>query len=282
MTHRTRFDVNLSMLLTEHPLLERPQRAAAEGFDAVELWWPFESPVPPDRDLDALAGAVEDAGVTLVCLNFDAGDMAAGDRGLLSDPARSDRFQANVDVTVHLAQRLDCRVLNALYGNRVDGVDPAAQDDLAAENLALAAAAAGRVGATVVVEAVNGYDNPRYPLQRTADVLRVLDRVEASSGQRLGLCADLYHVARMGDDPVAVVTTHRQRIGHVQIADVPGRHQPDTGRLPFDPVFDALAAGGYDGYVGLEYIPQGSSENSFAWLERPRRRSRPANGRQRR
>ena len=95
-----RFDVNLSILFTELPLLERPAAAAAAGFDAVELWWPFAGPCPADREIDALRRAIDDAGVRLVGLNFDAGDMAAGDRGLLSRPDDSARFRANIDVAV--------------------------------------------------------------------------------------------------------------------------------------------------------------------------------------
>ena len=105
----TRFDVNLSILFTELPLLERPAAARAAGFGAVELWWPFDVAVPPDRDVDALVAAVEDAGVQLVGLNFFAGDMAGGDRGLVSWPARAAEFRDNVDATVAIGARLGCR-----------------------------------------------------------------------------------------------------------------------------------------------------------------------------
>src|ERR671922_1084465 len=110
-----RYDVNLSILFTELPLLQRPAAAAAAGFDAVELWWPFAEPVPSDRELDALRTALTDAGTRLVGLNFDAGDMAAGSRGLLSRPSDSDRFRANIDVAVDFAGSVGCTILNALY-----------------------------------------------------------------------------------------------------------------------------------------------------------------------
>ncbi|MDP8978816.1 MAG: TIM barrel protein, partial [Actinomycetota bacterium] len=140
-----RFDVNLSILFTELELLRRPAAAAAAGFQAVEMWWPFDSPEPPDSEVDDLVRAVTDAGVRLACLNFYAGVLAGGDRGVLSIPAQAAAFTANVPVATELAARLGCGVLNALYGNRVDGVAPAEQDALAVANLAVAADAAARV-----------------------------------------------------------------------------------------------------------------------------------------
>ncbi|MFD5459409.1 TIM barrel protein, partial [Streptomyces olivaceus] len=147
-----RFNVNLSILFTELPLLERPAAAAAAGFTAVELWWPWiDSPTPEQSELDALKAAVEDAGVRLTGLNFYAGRLPGPDRGALSIPGEeSDRFRANIDVAAGFAGSLGCTALNALYGNRVDGVDPAEQDRLALENLALAAREDDRIGAVPV------------------------------------------------------------------------------------------------------------------------------------
>ncbi|HWM39827.1 MAG TPA: TIM barrel protein, partial [Streptomyces sp.] len=119
-----RFTVNLSILFTELPLLERPAAAAAAGFTAVELWWPWtESPAPGRSELDALKKAIEDAGVQLTGLNFYAGQLPGPDRGALSIPGQeSERFRANIDVAADFAQSLGCTALNALYGNRVEGV----------------------------------------------------------------------------------------------------------------------------------------------------------------
>lgn len=132
-----RFDVNLSILFTELPLLERPRPPPPPGFTAVELWWPWiETPTPPQTELDALKKALDDAGTQLVGLNFYAGQLPGPDRGALSVPgAESDRFRANIDVAADFAASVGCKALNALYGNRVDGVDPAVQDELALENL---------------------------------------------------------------------------------------------------------------------------------------------------
>ncbi|NYI45349.1 hydroxypyruvate isomerase [Nocardioides aromaticivorans] len=271
MTHQLRYEVNCSILFTELPLLERPAAVKAAGFDAVEFWWPFAEAVPADKDVDAFVAAVRDAGVQLVGLNFFAGDMPAGDRGLVSWPARSAEFRDNVDVTVGIGERLGCTAFNALYGNRLEGVAPEAQDELGAESLALAARAAARIGGTVLVEPVSGAE--RYPLLTAADALAVIARaVVAGAGEEnIGLLADLYHLAVNGDDVDAVIAQHAARVAHVQIADAPGRNEPGTGSLPLERQLAALEAVGYDGWVGLEYKPATTSADSFAWLPRERR-----------
>ena len=259
-----RYDANLSILFTELPLLDRPAAARAAGFDAVEMWWPFPVPEPPDREIDALLRRIADAGVRLVGLNFDAGDMGAGERGLASLTGGSARFRANIDVAVGIAEATGCRVLNALYGNRDPGVDPRAQDELAVANVTLAAEAARRCGATVVVEPLNSVDNPDYPLTSSTAALAFADRVGAGN---VALLADLYHLAVMGEDPVDVIERHADRFGHVQIADAPGRGQPGTGTIPYAKVLAALDRSGYTGRVGLEYRPVGPSADSFGWIE---------------
>jgi hydroxypyruvate isomerase len=280
-----RFDVNLSILFTELPLLERPAAAKDAGFDAVEFWWPWPAAVPSDVEVDRFARAITDAGVQLVGLNFFAGDMPGGDRGLVSWPARSGEFRDNIDVAVGLGERLGCRAFNALYGNRQDDSAPAEQDALAAENLALAARAARRIGGTVLVEPVSGA--PRYPLLTAADALAAIDR---AGEENLGLLLDVYHLAVNGDDVDAAIDTAAGRatsgaaaratggaagrIGHVQIADAPGRNEPGTGKLEIDRYLDRIAASGYDGWVGLEYKPSGASADSFDWLPRERRSAR--------
>lgn len=280
MSHGSRhglgYEVNCSILFTELPLLERPAAAKAAGFDAVEYWWPFAEAVPGDRDVEAFVGAIEDAGVRLVGLNFFAGDMPGGDRGLVSWPERSQEFRDNIDVTVGLGERLGCTAFNALYGNRVEGAAPEAQDELGIENLALAAQAAARIGGTVLVEPVSG--SPNYPLLTAADALGVIDKVGAAAGvTNVGLLADLYHLAVNGDDVDKVIADHGARVAHVQIADAPGRNEPGTGELAIEEQLSALEAAGYGGWVGLEYKPSGASADSFGWLPRERRAA-PAAG----
>jgi hydroxypyruvate isomerase len=265
-----RYTVNLSILFTELPLLERPAAARAAGFDGVEFWWPFAVAVPGDREVDAFVEAIEGAGVSLTGLNFFAGDMPAGDRGLVSWPARSAEFRDNVDVTVGIGERLGCRAFNALYGNRVDDAAPERQDELAVENLAIAGRAVSRIGGTVLVESCSGA--PRYPLLTAADAIAVVDRVEEETGvSDLGFLCDLYHLAVNGEDLDRVIDTYGPRVAHVQIADHPGRNEPGTGGLDLDRYLGRLAAAGYDGWIGLEYKPSGASADSFDWLPRERR-----------
>ena len=176
-----RYEVNCSILFTELPLLRRPAAAAAAGFDAVEFWWPFSSSAPTTGELEDFADAVQQAGVTLAGLNFSAGDMA-GDRGLVSWPGRENEFADNVEATIQLGTRLGCRAFNALYGNRLDGLDPQQQDEVAMQNLATAAAAAHQVGGVVLVEPLSGAD--RYPLRTVADVVALAVRAAATPGLR--------------------------------------------------------------------------------------------------
>ncbi len=264
-----RWTVNLSILFTELPLAQRPAAAAALGFGAAELWWTLDGPTPPDRELDALRRAFGDSGVQLTGLNFDAGDMAAGDRGLLSRPADSPRFRDNIAVAVSLADSLGCRALNALYGNRVDDLPVAVQDALAVENLALAAQAARAIDAIVLVEPLNAPEAPKYGLLSSADAVAVVDAVNAVTGLgNVKLLADLYHLARGGEDPAKAISGYADRIGHVQIADNPGRGYPGSGSLDFPALLSDLDAAGYQGYIGLEYkpLPGAESADSFGWL----------------
>src|ERR1700757_250184 len=136
-TYGARFDVNCSILFTELPLLQRPAAARAAGFGAVEFWWPWAEMVPSDAEADAFVASVADAGVELVSLNFHAGDMAAGERGIVSHPARAAEFRENVGAAVEIAGRAGCRRLNAPYGLRVPGVPVAEQEGVGTENLAL-------------------------------------------------------------------------------------------------------------------------------------------------
>jgi hydroxypyruvate isomerase len=257
------YAVNCSILFTDLPLLDRPAAAREAGFEAVEFWWPFPEPTPPDADVDAFTRAIRDAGVQLSALNFAAGDLPSGDRGILSDPKLVTAFRDNVDVAVGIAEALGTRAFNALYGNRVEGLAPAFQDDVAADNLAHAARIAGHIGATVLIEPVSGA--PHYPITTTAVAARVVDRVRDQSGQdNLRVLADLYHLHVNGEDVADALATHADRIGHVQIADAPGRGEPGTGEILLARYLGILLENGYDGYIGLEYKP--SRPDTFDWL----------------
>ena len=274
--HSLPYLANCSLLFTEAPLLRRPAAARAAGFTAVEFWWPWpDQPVPPDREVDRFVAAVEDAGVQLVGLNFFGGDLAGPDCGVLSIPARSAQFRDNVDVAVGIGARLGVRGFNALYGNRVEGVPAAAQDELATENIALAAKAAAGIGAAVFIEPVSG---PKpYPLRTADDAVAVVDRARAAGAANVVFLCDLYHLASNGDDLDAAIAAHAGVTGHVQIADAPGRGEPGSGQLDLDRYLAALQDRGYRGWVSLEYKPTTSTEASLAWLPRERRAA-PAAG----
>ena len=260
---------NCSLLFTEEPLLRRPAAARAAGFGAVEFWWPFATPVPSDREVDAFTTAVQEAGVALAGLNFFAGDLAGPDCGVLSIPSRSQEFRDNIDVVTGIGERLGVRGFNALYGNRVEGADPAAQDELATENIVRAAKAAAGIGATVLIEPVSG---PKpYPLRTADDAVAVVRRARAAGAANVGFLCDVYHLASNGDDVDAAIAAHADLTAHVQIADAPGRGEPGSGELDLDRYLSALEDRGYRGWVSLEYKPTGTTEASLAWLPRERR-----------
>jgi hydroxypyruvate isomerase len=256
------YTVNCSILLTNLPLLERPAAAKAAGFDAVEFWWPFDTSVPADKDVDAFVRAVGDAGVQLSGLNFNAGDMPAGDRGLVSWPARSREFVDNLDVVAGIGRRTGCKAFNALYGNRQDGESAEAQDELGVQNLVRAGQAVQGIGGTVLLEPVSGA--PAYPLKTARDALDVIARVRQNGADNVKLLADFYHLAVNGDDLAAVIENHTAEFGHIQIADAPGRNEPGTGELPLQQWIGRSRELGYSGYVGLEY--KASQEDPFAWI----------------
>lgn len=259
-----RFAVNCSILFTELPLLERPAAAKAAGFDAVEFWWPFPTPVPTRSEVDGFISAIHEADVRLIGLNFFAGDMPGGDRGTVSWIARSEEFRANLPYVVSIGDQLGCNSFNALYGNRRADEDPQAQDDRAIVNLALAARAVAAIGGTVLIEPVSGA--PFYPLKTAADVRGVIARLEAETGvTNAKMLCDIYHLAANGDD-VAAVCRDGANMGHVQIADAPGRGAPGTGELPLKALLSDLQRTGYEGWVALEYLADDPTTESFSTL----------------
>ena len=236
-----RFAANVSILFKEVPFLERFARARAAGLGAVEFWW------PAGEDLDAVRGAVRDAGLEVALINFDAGDMPAGDRGLLSDPARDEGFRANVPVALELAPE-----------RREE------QLALARDNVGWAADRAAEQGAEILIEAVNTFENGPYLISTTR---QAADFVRSVGRPNVKLQYDAYHMQRMEGNLVATLREHIAGIAHVQVADSPGRGEPGTGEINFAYVLAELEALGYDGYVGLEYNPTtAATEDSLGWL----------------
>lgn len=252
-----RFSANISMLFTEAPFLERFQLAADAGIGAVEFLW------PAGVDLDALVAAREAAGVDVALFNVNEGDLAAGDRGFLSHPNRRDWWCEAFRQALELAQRLECRRLHTMFGNELPGLSRDEQTACAVDNLTWALPQLEEAGVTATIEALNLFDNPGFLLYRSAHVIDVLNRLDTP---RVRFQYDVYHMQRMEGNLIATIRDHVDRMGHVQIADSPGRHQPGTGEINYSNVLAALDEAGYAGYVGLEYTPLGTTEESLAWL----------------
>jgi hydroxypyruvate isomerase len=190
---------------------------------------------------------------------------------VLSIPKRAAQFRDNIEVTVGIGEALGVSGFNALYGNRVEGVPAEEQDELAREQLGLAAAAAARIDATVLIESVSG---PKpYPLRTAADSAAVVQAVREAGHPNVGFLCDLFHLANNGDDLPAAIATYADLTAHVQIADCPGRGEPGTGDLDLDGLLGDLAGRGYAGWVGLEYKPTTDTETSLGWLPLSRRSS---------
>ena len=249
---------NLSLLWAELPFEERFAAAARAGFSAVELWW------PGDDDARRLPELTRANGLQLAALNFDAGDMPAGERGLLADPGRSEQFRAHVPFALDLAAECGCRRMNALVGLRNEKLRIEEQLDSARAQLEWAAARAAAHDVTVLVEAVNSFENGPY-LVPTVEAAAVL--VRACDSDHVWLLYDAYHRARQGGDVFDGLDDHWDVVAHVQVADCPGRHEPGTGEVDYGRFFDDLEARGYDGFVGLEYRPSEiGTDKSLAWF----------------
>jgi len=255
-----RFSANVSILFPNTPFVERFARAKAAGFSAVEFWW------PAGEDLNQVEEAIRAAGLEVVLINFDAGNMPAGDRGLLSNPERHEVFRANVPVALAFAKRLGCDKLNALVGVQLPEHTREAQLELARQNIAWAADEAAKQGATIMIEAVNTIENGPYLLHTTAQAAEFIRTVGRDN---VKLQYDAYHMQRMEGNLVATIRANFDGIAHVQVADSPGRGEPGTGEIHYSYLLRELEALGYKGYVGLEYKPSGGgeqAEDSFAWL----------------
>ena len=257
-----RFCVNVSILFKEVPFLERFGRVAEAGFDGVEFWW------PTGESLEDVEAAIRDAGLSVALFNFDAGDMPAGDRGLLSHPDRQADFHANVPVALDLARRLECPRINALVGVEHGETSRDEQLALAAENVGRAADQAAPHGIDIMLEAVNTWENGPYLLSTTRDASAFQDRVGRPN---VKLQWDAYHMQRMEGNLTATLRDHLDRITHIQVADSPGRGEPGTGEIHYPYLFEQIEALGYEGWIGLEYAPTTTSEESLGWLPADRR-----------
>lgn len=253
-----KFSCSLTFLFTEVPFLERFERAAAAGFRAVEYMFPYDYEIP------AIRGRLDRFGLQQILFNLPAGNWEAGDRGIAVDPDRRQEFREGVHRALEVAEKLNCPRLNCLVGKRREDLSYEDQWAVLVENMKYAAELVGREGRVLLVEPLNRYDIPGFFLTTTQEALRLLEEVGHPA---LKLQYDVYHMQRMEGNLTETLRAHLPRIGHIQIADVPGRHQPGTGEINFPFLLRELDRLGYDGYVGLEYIPQGGTEASLRWME---------------
>jgi hydroxypyruvate isomerase len=257
-----RFGVNISFLLKEVPFLERFERAVSLGFGAVEFPW------PGDESLPAIEARVRETRLKVVLMNIDAGDMPSGERGFLNDSSRKVWVRTRASKAIEFARLIGCPRLNALVGNSIEGQSREEQLEQVRENLVWIADHAAVAGIGIVVESLNSFENPHYLLTNTRDTLQLLSEVNRPN---LKYQYDMYHMQRMEGNLIATLREHIWWIGHIQIADPPERHEPGTGEIHYSHVLNALDSLGYQGYIGLEYNPIGSSDESFAWLPADRR-----------
>lgn len=252
-----RFSANLSMLFTEVPLLERFGRAAAAGFRAVEVQFPYELPAQTIRS------ELERHDLTLVLHNLPAGDWAGGDRGIACDPARREEFRAGVERALDYARALGAKRLNCLAGRAAAGASEAEARAVLVDNLRHSASRCAEAGVRLLLEPVNQRDVPGFLVHRTGQAVAIIDEVGADN---LQLQYDIYHAQRSEGEIAATLAAFLPRIGHIQFADNPGRHEPGTGELNLDFIFALLDRLGYEGWVGAEYKPARTTEAGLGWF----------------
>jgi len=253
-----RLSANLTFLFGEHDFLDRFSAARAAGFRFVEFAWAYE------YDPESLRRCLADNGLNQVLINLPAGDLAAGELGLAAHPDRIDEFRQGVARAVEYARVLGIPAVNCLVGRRLADVPYEDQRRVMVENLRFAAArlaAADRIG---LLEPINSLDIPGYLIDRSQDALEIMDEVGASN---LKLQYDVYHMQRMEGNLVETVRGCLTRIGHIQIADNPGRRHPGTGEINFRFLMSELDRMEYSGFVGLEYFPVPDTLSSLAWIK---------------
>jgi hydroxypyruvate isomerase len=253
-----RFAANLSMLFTEVPLLERFERAARAGFSTVELQFPYEAPAAVIRD-KLVANRLK-----MVLHNLPAGDWAGGDRGIACDPARVAEFRAGVAQAVEYASLLGVPQLNCLAGKAPAGVDEATLRRTFVANLRFAAAELKKAKLNLLIEPINRFDIPGFYLNTTAQALSILDEVGAGNAY---VQYDIYHAQRMEGELANTLSAQLARIGHIQLADNPGRHEPGSGEINYAFLFKHLDRIGYKGWVGCEYKPAARTEDGLGWIQ---------------
>jgi hydroxypyruvate isomerase len=253
-----RFAANLTLLFTEVPFLDRFERAARAGFEAVEFLFPYAVPA------EAIRARLQAHRLTLVLHNLPAGDWDGGERGIACHPDRVDEFRRSVDAALHYARELGTPQLNCLAGKAPPGVADAVLHRTFVDNLRFAAQAFDAAGLKLLIEPINHFDIPGFYLTRTAQALAILDEVGAANAF---LQYDLYHAQRMEGELAATLEKNLARIAHIQMADNPGRHEPGSGEINYRFLFNHLDRIGYAGWVGCEYKPATDTESGLGWRQ---------------
>jgi hydroxypyruvate isomerase len=245
------------MLFAEVPFLDRFERAAAAGFSAVEFMFPYAH-----RPAEIRA-SLERHRLDLVLHNLPAGNWEAGERGIACLPDRGDEFRDGVARGIEYALALGVPRLNCLIGKAPAGGDGSVVHETVVANLRHAAAELGRAGLELLIEPVNTFDIPGFYLTTTT---QAVDLVEAVGAPNLRIQYDVYHAQRMEGELAGTIARHLAKIGHIQIADNPGRHEPGTGEINYRFLLAHLDRIGYPGHVGCEYKPAGTTEAGLGWL----------------
>lgn len=251
-----RLAANLSMLFSERPFLDRFGAAAACGFAAVEFLFPYDFPA------DEIAARLHAHGLANVLFNINPGDWQAGERGLAGLPGREQEFAETVEQAIAYARTLGCPRLHAMHGVPVADMAPEACRETFIGNLRQAAATAAEHGITIMVEALNTQDFPGYPLNRQEDAQAVVGAVGAPN---VKVQFDFYHCQVEQGDVARRFRRVFDDVGHVQIAGVPGRHEPDRGGLDYTGLLSLADRLGYAGWVGCEYRPATATEAGLTW-----------------
>jgi hydroxypyruvate isomerase len=253
-----KFAANLSFLFADQPFPERFKKAAETGFKGVEYLFPYDYPA---REV---AEWLRENDLEQVLFNLAPGDWAAGERGLACLPQRQGEFAESVEQALNYAMVLDCKRLHCMAGLRPAGHDEAELEATYIANLRYAADRLATIGATVMLEPINSrIDMPGYWLDDMNKVFRLQTAVDRNN---VKVQYDIYHAQIMAGDLARTLAANIQRIGHIQIADNPGRHEPGTGEINYPFLFDLLDRVGYDGWVGCEYRPLTTTEAGLGWL----------------
>ena len=253
-----KFSANLSMLFKEVDFLDRFERAAKAGFKGVEFLFPYE------WDKEELQERLRKHHLEMVLHNMPAGHWSAGERGLACLPDRVGEFQEGVGLAIMYATALKCGRINCLAGIPPVTVPDEKKWETLVSNVRFAAEETQKAGVMLVIEALNSVDMPGFCLSTTKQVLALL---KAADHPNAYVQYDIYHMQIMEGNLTKTIGQNIERIGHIQLADVPGRHEPGTGEINFDHVFRFIDGLSYDGWIGCEYNPSKTTEESLHWLK---------------